>query len=239
MSLTWLLCAEPLWKQVSSGSLDSDTEAFWLVSAPAVAVNVSYWTCKVIPQWGAVWGSSPYNPSVLCFPDCYSPFQRALIQSADTWEPSAASSQEGDTLTGRGIRADWPPTLPECHFIASWQKQSEPAHTHTCTHEKHTEHLRPQPNHKDTPTSSSEAAHRPAVSTSVDHKVPNLCWHTPSIWGYQQMQTLVQSGMRISAPVQRTHKCRRIKEKEHAKFYVSFILYLPALILSSWRNTEH
>lgn len=79
-----------------------------------------------------VWGLSLHNPSVICFPGCDFLFQRALIRSADTWEPSAVSSRGGDTLTGRGIRADWPPTPPKCHFIASWQKESETAHTHAC-----------------------------------------------------------------------------------------------------------
>lgn len=90
--------------------LEATQKSFNLVSVPAGADNVSYWTCKVISQrgglWKDVWGLSLHNPSVICFPGCDFPFHRALIRSADTWEPSAVSSRGGDTLTGRGIRAD-------------------------------------------------------------------------------------------------------------------------------------
>lgn len=175
-----------------------------------------------------VGGLFPYNPYVICFPACDFPFQRALIHSVDTWEPSAASSRGGDTLTGRGIRADWPLTPPpKCHFIASWRKESDAAHTHTCTHANtHHSHIHclttrlpthPQPSSYHS-TEASARLWQEAVLISVYQKIPNLCWHKPSTWGYQQMQTLVQSGMGIFAPVQRTHGCRQFQRwKDYKK----------------------
>lgn len=111
----------------------------------------------------------------------------------------------------------WP--SPKCHFIASWHKEPKPAHTHACTHEKKHLTYTAKPHgyphilnldhitlHKHRISPYLTLKHE-AVLRSVYQKVPNLCWHKPSIWGYQQMQTLVQSGKGIFAPVQRTRRC--------------------------------
>lgn len=99
----------------------------------------------------------------------------------------------------------------------------------------------------------------------VYHKVPNLCWHMPSIWGYQRTQTLVQSGRGIFVPVQGTQmstvtKMEGLKKKENnmqsdlsaghfiflSWFYLAavqevtacfYILMRTRCILSFWRPT--
>ncbi len=194
-----------------------------------------------------VWGLSPHNSSVLCFPGCDFPFQRALIRSVDTWEPSAASSRGGDTLTGRGIRVDWPLTPPSATSLPLGRKslsQHIHMHEHTKTHVTYTYKAKPHgyPHILNLSHYSTEPPHQTlwheAVLRSVYQKVPNLCWHKPSIWGYQRMQTLVQSGKGIFAPVQRTHRCRQLQRwkglKKHAKWCVPVVLYLPVLILSGF-----
>lgn len=66
----------------------------------------------------------------------------ALICSGDTWEPSAASSRGGDTLTGRGIRAAWPLT-PLFQSVTSLPlgRNSPIQCTHTCKHAQTHTHL--------------------------------------------------------------------------------------------------
>lgn len=224
MSLTLLDCAEPLWSSSPVAWLRATQESFDLVSAPAVADNASSWTCKVMSQQGSVWG----RRFGACLPTIpvWSVFQAVTF-------PSRGHSSRVLTRGSHQQRAAKRETLWQeegleqidlwplkCHFIASWQKESEPSHTHTHTR-KHALHRLHIPNHTDTHTFSAHIRHiRPystlwywAVLGSVYQRVSNLCWHKPSIWGYQQTQTLVQSGKGISAPVQRTHRCRQFQRQ--------------------------
>lgn len=153
-----------------------------------------------------VWGLSPHNPfcdPVICFPACDFPFQRALIHSTDMLELSAVISREGDTLTGWGIRADWPLTHPPCATSLPFGRRH--SHMHSDILHVIKPHRYP---HIFSPSCAQKHCIRPclmlwywAVPQSVYQKVSNLCWHKPSISGYQQKQTLVQSGKGISAPV--------------------------------------
>lgn len=242
---------------VSNGlELRATEESFNLVSAPSVADNASYWTCKVISRWGSVWGNnvwglSPHSPSVICFPFPFPTFpSRGHSSRVLTRGSHQQRAAKGETLwQEEGLEQIdlWPPpsatSLPlgiksrsqHIHTHAHMKKHlTHPAKPHGYPHILNLDHITL---HKRRISPYLTLKHE-AVLRSVYQKVPNLCWHKPSIWGYQQMQTLVQSGKGIFAPVQRWEEMEGLKKK-HAKWCVSSVLYLPVLILSGSGARSH
>lgn len=116
----------------------------------------------------------------------------------DMLQPSAVSSRGEDTLTGRGITAASPLTPPHPPKSTT----SFPFGKKNSNHHTHTQALLTKPNRGNVTDLWCQ---------SVYQNVSNLCWRRPSISGYQQTQTLVQSGKGRSAPGQSRHKLTGLK----------------------------
>lgn len=193
----------------------------------------------------------------MCFPGCDFRFQRALICSTDTWEPSAVSSRGGDTLTGRGIRANWPLTPPSATSLPLGRKSLIQC-AHTCMHIQ-THHAQTAEPHTHTRLTSHQR-HIIALSTLTQRSLDKcLSWMSQTFVGTGHPFEVI-SECRLSSNQVReySHLCRghidlkdgKIKRNVQSHLSPQCFVFLswfcrvwcrtpPHVLTSSWGNTEH